>query len=44
VRRTEPLHPAAFLIDQNRSLGVADRSTQFLNKTIYLLGFQCFVE
>ena len=36
VRRTEPLHPAALLVDQNRSLGVADRPTQFLNKTNYL--------
>ena len=29
MRRSEPLHPAAFLVDQDRGIGIADGFPQF---------------
>ena len=38
VRRTEPLHPAAFLVDQDRRIGLSIEFPQFTNKISYLRG------
>jgi hypothetical protein len=38
MRRTEPLHPTALLIDQHRGPGVADGVAKFFNKPKDLLG------
>ena len=32
MRRTQPLHPAAFLVDQDRRIGVARQLAQFLQQ------------
>ena len=32
MRRPEPLHPAALLVDQDRRIGLAERLPQFPNK------------
>ena len=38
MRRTEALHPAALLVDQDRGVGFAEFSAQFANKPSDLRG------
>jgi hypothetical protein len=38
LRRLQPLHPSALLIDQDRRIGLADGCTQFLNQLSNLAG------
>ena len=36
MRRAEPRYPAAFLVDQDRGIRLAEATPQFLNKRRYL--------
>ncbi|MGL3208210.1 hypothetical protein [Bradyrhizobium sp. BR 1433] len=36
MRRAEPLHPPAFLVDQDRGIGDADCGPEFPNKSRHL--------
>jgi hypothetical protein len=38
VRRTQPCHPAAFLVDQNRRVVAADAAAQRVDQIAHLTG------